>query len=146
MPANINVIGEVKDMGGLKESIAEFRKHHDEVAQALLNISGIGTEKGRVVDKNEPRPEYEHQDYPRMVYHPVKGEEIALYEKHEAQLVKAGYRREPYPKPQVAVADPATEKKLLLDQNQELRGQISILTESFQQLQAQLAELTAAKK
>lgn len=116
MPAQITVIGMQREAGGLKESIGAFRKHHGEVATALLNISGIGTITGDPVDKDDPRMPYEYQEWPRMVYH-GDGREVVVVDQDEfAEHIAVGFRAKPYPKPQVVVGNPAEEKKLLIDQ------------------------------
>lgn len=131
--ANVTVAGLMTNdgMGGLKESVAKFRAHHKEVGDALLNISGIDTLTGEPTDKDEPRPAYQRQEFPKMVYHAEKGELIVEDVDDVGgkmglrSALKAGYRREPYPKPIVVVNDPATEKKALMDHNQQLQGQIT---------------------
>ena len=70
MAAQVSVLGVQSGMGGLKESQAKFRKHHTEVGDALMNVSGVGTSTGQPVDKDEPRPGYQHQEYPKMLYKP----------------------------------------------------------------------------
>src|SRR3954468_24126991 len=73
--ANVHVAGMQGNdgMGGLVESVSKFCKHHKEVGEALLNISGIETPTGGPVDKDEPRPAYQRQEFPKMVYHAEKG-------------------------------------------------------------------------
>lgn len=144
--ANVSVIGAINEgTGGLKESQSAFRKHHHDVGDALLNISGIGTATGEAVDKDEPRPAYEHQDYPKMLFHANGSEKVVRNEKEHKAAEKLDFRTVPYPKAQVHVGDPQAEKKELLDRNRDLEGKISILTENFEKQQAQLAELLAKK-
>jgi hypothetical protein len=144
MSANISVIGVHDGMGGLKESLTKFRKHHDEVGSALMNISGIGTATGGKVDKDEPRPAYRHEEWPRMVYHSDGREEIAVAPQDYKEFVRKGFRDEPYPKPQIAVLDPATEKQALADHNKQLQSQITIQNELLSKLQARLETIEAA--
>ncbi len=146
MPGGVNVVGMANDgMGGLKESLTVFRKHHKDVGESLLNVSGIGTATGEPVDKDEERPAYEHEEYPKMLYHVDRREQTVENPTEQKAAEKAGFRTAPYPKAQVHVGDPAAEKKELLDRNQELQGQVSVLTENFDKLQAQLNELLAKK-
>jgi|SRR5579862_1576815 len=144
--ATVNVIGQINEgMGGLKESLTTFRKHHQQVGDALLNISGIGTATGEPVDKDEERPKYEFQPYPRHVYHADRREQIVANEAEFKLAVKAGFRADPYPRPQVAVGDPQQEKKELLDRNRALQGEVSKQQELIEQLADRLAALEAKK-
>jgi hypothetical protein len=143
MAASISVIGVQDGMGGLKESQAKFRKHHGEVGDALLNISGVGTATGAAVDKDEPRPGYQHQEFPKMLYKP--NEEVIVTNKADMDAhLRAGWRDEPYLKPQVAVLDPATEKKALMETNAQQQAQLTVQNEMIQKLQARLEALENA--
>lgn len=144
MSASVNVVGLQNDgMGGLNESLAKFRKHHAEVGDALLNISGIGTKDGKPADKDEPRPAYVHQEYPKQTYHADGRELVVRNDKELRDAQKQAFRTEQYLKPRVHVGDPLAEKKELLDRNRELGGQVSILTEALQRLQQQVEALGA---
>lgn len=146
-PSPVNVVGLPNDgMGGLKESLSAFRKHHQQVGDALLNISGIGTATGGPVDKDEPRPKFEGTPYPRMLYHADGREAIAGTPAEAKALEKASFRADPYPKPQVPVGDPRQEKKELLDRNRELAGQVSVLTETLQKMAERLEALEGKGK
>ena len=137
MGANVSVIGVNDGMGGLKESQAKFRKHHEEVGAALMNISGVGTATGDKVDKDEPRPGYQHEEYPFMLY--KAGEELGRVVKSKAErdeAMKEGWRVEPFPKPQVEVLDPATEKKALMEQNRQLQAQLQKLIERIDKVES----------
>lgn len=130
--ANITVSGMPREMGGLKESQTAFRKHHIEVGDALLNVSGIGTIDGKPKDKDEPRPPYKKQDLPKMLYHPEKGEHICYSKAEVEEKLKTGWRKEPYRKPQVALEDPRAEKFALQKQLKEKDGQITALGDQLQ--------------
>lgn len=145
MGANISVIGLNDGMGGLKESLSKFRKHHSEVGDALMNISGVGTKDGNPVDKDEARAPYEHQDFPRMLYHAEGMEELAQDLAGQRALVERGFRLVPFTKPQVQVNDPATEKKELLDRNRALAGELTLQREELARMKEQLAELTKSR-
>ena len=135
MGAHVSVIGVQDGMGGLKESQAKFRKHHQEVGDALLNISGVGTSTGDKVDKDEERPGYKHQEFPKMLYKP--NEEVIVSNKADMEVhTKAGWREEPYPRPQIAVLDPATEKKNLMDTNQQLQAQLIRMQERLEAIES----------
>ena len=149
MPASVTVMGLTeRPMGGLKESMAVFTKHHKEVGDALLNISGIGTVDGQMADKDEPRLLYNPNDHrwPTRVHH-SDGREQDVADKAELDAaVKAGFRREPYRKPQVHVADPATEKKALMDQLADQRQQNVVLTDQLTKLADRLSALEGGPK
>jgi hypothetical protein len=49
---------------------------------------------------------------------------------------KAGWREEPYPRPQIAVLDPATEKKNLMDTNQQLQAQLIRMQERLEAIES----------
>ncbi len=140
--SGVSVAGMVTDgMGGLKESQAAFRKHHQEVGEALLNISGIDTPTGGPVDKDETRVPYMHQEWPKMIYH-ADGRELIVHDDAERQdLFKRGFRNEPYPKPKIAVNDPATEKKALMDTNTQLQAQLTSTNDILAKMAARLEQL-----
>lgn len=135
MTSGVTVTGIQKEMGGLKESQIQFRKHQAEVGDALLNVA-----EGR--DKDDPRPAYKHQEFPKMIYHPEKGTVIVKDEIELDEYLRAdGWRLEPYLKPQVALEDPKTEKLLLQKQLREKDGEIATLNDNQRAMQRQLDEL-----
>lgn len=121
--ANVHVAGLIgNDMGGLKESQGKFRKHHQEVGDALNNLADG-------VDKEEPRPPYAFKKFPMMIYH-ADGREHTIEARSDSevelkQYLAAGFRQQPYPKPKVFVSTPELEKKSLMDTNTQLQGQIT---------------------
>lgn len=135
----VTVMGGVTAEGGLKEAIAVQRRHNALVADSLLNISGVGTVTGAPVHKDDPRPVYVHQEYPKMLYKPTD-EKVVLHEQEELDAVSAGWREKPYPKVQIAVLDPATEKKALLDTNNQLQAQMIRMQEQMDKMTAALTE------
>lgn len=142
--ANVSVMGGISTEGGLKEAQAVQRRHNDEVAKALLNISGIDTVTGEPVHKDDPRPVYVHKQFPKMLYKPdpgEKGEKVVLTSTEMAVALQDGWREEPYPKVQIAVLDPATEKKNLLDTNNQLQAQLVLQNELMQKMAARLEEI-----
>ncbi len=146
MSANISVIGVQEGMGGLKESISKFRKHHGEVGDALMNISGLGTVTGDPVDKDEPRPAYHHAEWPMMIYHADGRERVVQDHREYEEWRGKGFRDDPYPKPQVAVLDPATEKKALMETNRQLQGQVTTQQDLIDRLSARLDAVEANGK
>ncbi len=135
----ISVIGQegTTKVGGLKESQAAFRRHHQHLGDALLNISGIDTIDGQPVDKDEPRPPYQHRDWPRMIYH-ADGREVVVFGPGQLrEKLKEGFREEGYPKKQVLVADAVTEKREALDREKDTQAQIRSLLDELNKLKAQ---------
>lgn len=129
----VHVSGEIGDMGGLEESQAAFRKHHKNVGDVLNNMA-------EGLKKDEDRPDYEHQSYPKMVYHAERGERIVHTSKDlKAAIEEEGYRIAPYAKPKVYVADPETEKKQLLETNNRLRAQVIDQNETIEKQNGVLA-------
>ena len=139
--ANVVVSGVIREMGGHKESQRKFEKHQSEVADALLNISGIGT-GGQVLTENDPRPPYHYNEYPKAVYHPEKGMETVANLDEEKERLRRGWRLEPYFKPQVVILDPATEKKHLQDKIAQQDGVITQQNDLLQRLLAQVENLS----
>jgi hypothetical protein len=139
--AIVQVMGAEQTAGGLKESMAKFRKHHAEEGDQLLNVSGIGTVTGERVDKDDPRMPYVKQSFPKMIYHPEKGE-LTVYDEAElkAHLAK-GYRTEPYPKAQVALEDPKAEKAALELKLKQKDGEIASLNDVLVRAMARLDAL-----
>lgn len=144
MPANIQVMGVTRAMGGLKESQNEFRKHNGDVAVALLNVA-------EGMDKEDPRPMYIHQEFPFRLYHADGREADATDQEHKEFLLTKGYRVKPFPKAQVALEDPKTEKLILEKQLKEKDGQIAslgdlqrLMQDRLEALEAKLAESAPA--
>lgn len=145
MSGAVSVAGMVTDgMGGLRESQAAFRKHHKEVGDALLNISGLDTPTGGPVDKDEARQPYIRQEWPKMIYH-ADGRELIVHDDTERQdHFKRGFRNDPYIKPKVAVNDPATEKKALMDTNTQLQAQLTQQNELILRMAERLEALESS--
>jgi hypothetical protein len=146
MGANVTVLGVNSGMGGLKESLTKFRKHHEEVGDALMNVSGVGTVTGDAMDKDEVRPPYVHAEWPRMYFHADGRQEVAATPADGEAFEARGFRKAPYLKPQIAVLDPATEKKALMDTNAQLQAQITRQNEVAARQQEQIDQLLAAGK
>lgn len=142
MPGVITA-GIVTEAGGLKASLTAHRKHQEDVANALLNISGIDTITGGPVDKDDPRAPYVHQPWPCAMYHPDGRYEVAATPKDMEELKTRGFRTEPYPRAQVAIGDPAAEKKELERKLKEKDGEIATLTDNLSKI---LARLEAIEK
>ena len=134
-----------RKVGGLKQSMKEFREHHAKTADALLNVSGVGTVTGEPVDEEDARMEYVHEAWPSMVYHAAKGEAVAFNRKELDELLRSGYRDTPYPKPQIAIYDPHVEKQKLVDSLQKKDGEIAQLNDVLQKALARLDSLEATQ-
>lgn len=140
--ANVHVMGGVNDgMGGLQESQSKFRKHHKEVGDALLNVSGIGTPDGKPVDKDADRLPMEFQKFPMMIYHAEKGEEIINSDQELADMLRKGWREEPYIKAQVALEDPKAEKLALEAKLKQKDGEIALMNDTLRKALARLDQL-----
>ena len=144
--ANIMVMGQLDDMEhGLPESLAAFDKNNRETTDALMNLSGIGTVDGKKVHHTTPRPAYQPQPFPAMLYKP--GEEITVTDAAElADAQRRGYRTEPYLKPQVEVLDPAQEKKNLMETNKQLQAQLIQQQETVAKLAERLEAMEGTGK
>ena len=145
MSANITVMGMPREAGGIKEALSRFRKHHVEVGEALLNLSGVDTPEGKAVDPEDPRPTYVHQEWPKMMYHP-EGKEIIVSSLAEVKEANGlGYRKEPYIKQRVFVEDPATEKRMLKAQLAQKDGEIAQLSDVLARAMSRLDALEKAE-
>ena len=147
MASSTEGVVSVSNMGdagrdGAKESQVIFRRHHEAVGHALLNISGIGTATGEPVGKDEDRPAYVFQEFPKMKYHADGRELIVNNKKEEGASAQNGFRADPYPKPKLAVADPRFEKAEQAKTNQELQAQLREMADQIEKLKkvAQPAE------
>ena len=142
---NVMVMGLQEDNEhGLDESLAEFRKHHADVGDKLLNISQVGRRTdGPPLKLNDPRPALVHTDWPWMLYKPGEDEPRVVHTPAEMQEARlAGWRDEPVIKPQVAVLDPQTEKKMLLDANKAQQAQITLQSEMISKQNELMQQMT----
>ncbi len=139
--AGISVVGMVQETPGLMGAMAKFKKHNDEVADAIRNVSGIGTLDGKPAHQDAPRPAFVPQQWPRMVYHADGREKMVTKSGEYNDLLRSGYRDQPYPKVQVALADPATEKLALQTALRQKDGELSkhqeLLVKAQSMLEAQ---------
>jgi hypothetical protein len=142
---NVMVMGLQEDNEhGLDESLAEFRKHHADVGDKLLNISQVGAKPGGPPLKlNDPRPALVHTEWPYMLYKPGEDEPKTVHTPAEMKEAREqGWRDEPVVKPQVAVLDPQTEKKMLLDANKAQQAQITLQSEMIEKQTKLMQEMT----
>lgn len=141
MAANISVMGGVNDdMGGVTESVGKFNLHNKEVADALLNVSGIGTATGAPVHYMTPRPSQTMQEFPFMLHH-ADGSHVVVNSAAERDEQKGyGYRVQPYPPVRVNLNDPKTEKieleRKLAYQMQVATAQEDVIRQMNERLQA----------
>lgn len=134
--ANVQVLGVDRPVGLLKESLTAFRKHHEEVANALLNVT-------EGADKDDPRPAYQHRDWPKMIYHSDGREQLVTNDRELESFTLRGFRSASFPKVQVAIGDPAAEKKVLLDEIRERDGKLAVQNEMLMKALARLEALEA---
>jgi len=127
--------------GMLDESLDAFKTNEEKRARGLLNLVGVGTIDGKPAKLQAYRPEYVHQEYPRMVYH-ADGRDMIVDDAEEHEIMRQnGFRDRPWDKPRVAVADPGVEKKILQDKLQQKDGEIAILTEGVAELRDTVEQL-----
>lgn len=124
---SVQVFGGIqKGEGGFKESMKAFRTHHKEQGDQLLNIADG-------IDKDDARPAYIHKQFPKMLYKPTD-EKVVMHEQEMKDAIETGWREEPYPRVQIAVLDPATEKRALIDRNGQMEAQIVLMQEQINKL------------
>ena len=145
----IQVLGGMQQAGGFKAAHKEHRQHWKKQGDEMLQLA-------EGLDHNEPRAGYVHQGFPQMLYKPdpgEKGEKVVLSEIEMAVALQDGWRADPYPRVQVAVLDPATEKANLMDTNNRLQAQlvqqqeaVTRMAEEAKETRQMLAELLKSKK
>jgi hypothetical protein len=151
----VEVLGVANEGNGHGDTMDSFRQAEIANSRILINLAN-----GR--KKNAPTPAYDpdHPDNasPKMMFHPGLGERIVgvslvgltdedertarerSNQKAVAQAKADGYREAPYPKVQIALLDPAAEKKALQDKLTEQSGQITALSEQVNKLLAASAK------
>lgn len=168
MALGVTVLGVQRDGGGIKRALAENAKHNKAVADALLNVSGINTivrdETGKIIERgsnkavheDEEREAYNPNDdrnqWPKMMYH-SDGREVLVFNFVETKdAASKGYREQPYLKAQVAVMDPAEEKKRLLDRLNHMEAEKNQATDlairamqRLEDLEGRFADMTRPK-
>ena len=159
MPANMSVVGGLRqNVDPLKESHTAWKKNNEDMADGVLNIAGVGTPGGVPLSKDDPRTPYvrdhrsKEQEWPKMLFH-ADGRNVTVNGKDDLEeATNKGFRLLPYPKVQVAVENPAQEKKELMATNRNLQGQIvsqqeqiDVQAKQMEELRQQMAELTNAR-
>lgn len=138
----IQVFGGMQQAGGIKKALAEHRTHNQKQGDELLQLA-------EGLDHNDPRLPYVHQSFPAMLYKPAPGEageKVVMNATEKAIAIEEGWREEPYPRVQIQVLDPATEKAELKRKNDELQSQIIQQAEAINKLNALMADVLAVKK
>lgn len=142
--AGISVVGMMEEAPGIKGAMAKFVKHNQDCADAVRNVSGIGTATGKPVHQDEIRPAFVGSDYPRMVYHADGRDKLCHTVGEYNSFVRSkGFRDTPFPRVQVAIADPKTEKLELQTALRQKDGEIASQQEMLQ-TQATLLEQQGA--
>ena len=130
----IQVFGGMQQAGGFKQAMKEHRMHHQKQGDELIQVSNG-------LDHNEPRAAYEFQPFPEMLYKPdpgEKGQKVVMNETEKAIALQDGWRVESYPVVQVAVLDPASEKKALIEHNNQMAAQLVQQNELMQKMAARI--------
>ena len=147
----VQVFGNQAGANGHEKTMSQFRSSNTTNGNGLLNHF-----EGKDVDAVRPPydPKSPDNQWPLMVHHPAKGELTvgkttlgAPNENAKREIVKqnladldaafkAGYRKEYYVKPQIAVLSPEVEKAESLKREMELRGQNVALQDQLNKLQA----------
>lgn len=141
--SNVVVMGMPLQAGGLKESLAKMVRQHREDTDAILNVSGIGTPDGKPVDKDELRAPYVHTEWPKMMYRDDYSD-VVVFDEEEVKAAKAKrFQFQPFMRPQIAVHDPATEKKALVDTIDQLKANINQKDDLVLRMQERLEKLEA---
>jgi hypothetical protein len=136
---SVRVSGVVTDVEGLPEAMKTFRQFARDTGDSLNNIA-------EGLKHTDDRPPYQYRPFPKAMYHPEGDISIVDDEAEMEQYKQKGYRTDPYPKPQVKVEDPATEKKLLMDRNRELEGKLAVQNDLLLKLAGRLEAIEAATK
>lgn len=139
----VEVLGVPNEGNGHGDSMDAFRDSHLANSKILVNLAN-GRKKNAVTPPYDP----EHPDnkWPLMIYHPAKGELVVKNQEGLDEALQNGYRTAPYLKPQVAVLDPAAEKKAMLEKNQELEGLIIAQNDRLERMEAAFKAATEPAK
>lgn len=133
---------------GMQGLLAAHAEAHRKNGDIILNLADatIARAKGLVgPKKNDPRPPYVHQPYPKDMHH-ADGRVRTVPNPAGKKAAEAeGFREEAYPVVRVAPADPAAEKAAKIAQDTETAGKIAAQNDELQKLKAQLADLLAKK-
>src|ERR1700721_194422 len=152
------------EIDGYGDNMEAFRTEHHKTSQIVENLR-LGRKKNAFPAPYDPN--HPDNQWPVMVYHPAKGELVvgkslvgisdgpgerngprargeALNKQELDAALKAGYRREPFVKPQVVVLDAATEKAALVAKNNELQGQVVAQSDLIAKMNARLEALESA--
>ena len=84
--------------------------------------------------------------WPRRMYHAEFGEMDVRDFREAKSAEEKGYRNEPYPKPVIAIYDPATEKAAMVAKNQELEGKLLAMQDMMMKMSEKVASMGAAQK
>jgi hypothetical protein len=106
---------------------------------AIARASGLKGPK-----KNDPRPPYVHQPFPKDLHHADGRTRTVASAAEQKTAIGEAFREQPYPVVRVAPADPAAEKAARIAKDAETEGKIASQNELILKLSAQVAEL--AKK
>jgi hypothetical protein len=156
----VEVLGVANEGNGHGDTMDAFRQAEISNSKVLLNLAA-GRKKNAIAPVYNPG----HADnaWPKMMFHPGLGERIvgvtlvgvtdedaraAVEKSNSAAVAKAkadGYRETPYPKVQIALLDPAAEKKAMQDKITDQDGKLVALNEKLEKLLAGQADAKKAK-
>lgn len=147
---SVQVLGiDYENMDGMASTLAATFKTARENGDILLNLADAAAARkdGRVgPKKNDPRPRYVHQPYPKAAHHP-DGRTIAVESPAERDAAhERGFRDAPYPVVRAAVGDPRAEKAAREILDAETRGKIASQNDLILKLSEQVAALALAAK
>lgn len=134
-----------REMPGLKAALKTHRSAWIENGDAVLNLidgaNGAKNSQGEPLTENDPRPAYQHAEYPLAMYH-ARLEDIEVGdEMKELEATEKGYRRQPYVVVKITAANPDIEKANLKRELDEKQGQIATLADQLRSTNDQMAEM-----
>lgn len=142
---SVSVIGvDYDNVDGLEASLAAHRKAHRDNGDMILNLEDAARARaagGKGPKKNDPRPAYVRQPFPKHTYHADGRDRVVAGVDELASAKKEGFREEHYPQVRVPVADPAVEKAKLQAKLAESDGKVAVLNETLLNLSVRLAAL-----
>lgn len=134
---------------GLAGLLAVHAEAHRKNGEIILNLNDAAKARaeGKVgPKKNDPRPPYVHQPFPKDVHHADGRTRTVTAPAQQKAATAEGFREEPYPKVRVAPADPAAEKAARIAKDVETEGKIASQNDLIQKLMAQVEDLAKASK
>ncbi len=147
---SVSVIGtDYDNLDGLQTALDSTFKTHRENAVQIMNVhDAVQARKAglRGPKKQDPRPAYVYQPFPKHTYH-ADGRELVCADPAALDAAKErGFREEPYPVARVAVGDPKAEKAALEAKLRESDGKLAVQNELLLKLTERLDAIDKRKK